>query len=40
MWAISGLKTVGGMVQSYVKHIDDHLKYVYGKREKLGKPLR
>ena len=36
----SGLKTVGGMVQSYVKHIDDHLKFIYAKREKLGKPVR
>jgi hypothetical protein len=33
----TGLKTVGGMVATYVKHIDDHLKFVYAKREKLGK---
>lgn len=36
----TGLKTVGGMVQSYIKHVDDHLKYVHAKREKLGKPLK
>jgi hypothetical protein len=35
----SGTKTVGGMVQSYVKHIDDHLKFVSSKRAALGKPL-
>jgi hypothetical protein len=36
----SGVKTVGGMVQSYAKHIDDHLKFVLAKREKLGKPVK
>jgi hypothetical protein len=35
----SGVKTVGGMVQTYIKHIDDHLKFVLGKRANLGKPL-
>ena len=35
----SGTVTVGRMVASYVKHIDDHLAYILGKREKLGKPL-
>jgi uncharacterized damage-inducible protein DinB len=35
----SGTVTVGKMVASYVKHIDDHLQYILGKREKLGKPL-
>jgi hypothetical protein len=34
------VKTVGGMVQSYIKHIDAHLEYVYAKRAKLGKPLK
>jgi uncharacterized damage-inducible protein DinB len=34
-----GRMTVGGMVRDYVKHVDDHLVYVYGKRERLGKPL-
>ena len=31
--------TLGGMVASYVKHVDDHLEFVDGKRAKLGKPL-
>lgn len=35
----SGTVTVGAMVPSYIKHIDDHLKYILEKREKLGKPL-
>lgn len=34
----SGTVTVGRMVASYIKHIDDHLEYILGKREKLGKP--
>src|SRR5438874_2065515 len=34
-----GEVTVGQMVADYIKHVDDHLKYVYAKREKLGKPL-
>lgn len=34
-----GPVTVGYMVGSYIKHIDDHLVYIKGKREKLGKPL-
>ena len=36
---LGGTKTVGGMVASYTKHIDDHLKFVYAKRAALGKPL-
>ena len=35
----SGAVTVGRMVASYVKHVDDHLEYILGKREKLGKPM-
>jgi len=35
----SGEVTLGKMVGTYVKHIDDHLEYILGKREKLGKPL-
>jgi hypothetical protein len=31
--------TLGGMVASYVKHLDDHLEFIYGKRANLGKPL-
>lgn len=34
-----GEVTVGQMVADYVKHVDDHLKFVVAKREKLGKPL-
>jgi uncharacterized damage-inducible protein DinB len=34
-----GTVTVGGMVADYVAHIDDHLKFILGKRERLGKPL-
>lgn len=34
-----GTVTVGGMVASYVGHIDDHLKFIVGKRDNLGKPL-
>ncbi|MBX9581660.1 MAG: DinB family protein [Gemmataceae bacterium] len=34
-----GRVTVGGMVPSYVQHIDDHLAYVRKKRTNLGKPL-
>ena len=31
--------TLGEMVAGYVKHVDDHLKFVVGKRANLGKPL-
>ena len=34
-----GKVTLGGMVDSYVKHIDDHLEFVLGKRASLGKPV-
>ena len=30
---------LGGMVESYIKHIDDHLKFIHSKRANLGKPL-
>lgn len=34
-----GTVTVGEYVASYVGHIDDHMKFIVGKREKFGKPL-
>jgi uncharacterized damage-inducible protein DinB len=34
-----GVVTVGHMVQDYVEHVDHHLKYVYEKRARLGKPI-
>ena len=34
-----GAVTLGGLVADYIAHIDDHLKFVYGKRANLGKPL-
>jgi hypothetical protein len=34
-----GRVTLGQMVGSYIAHIDDHLKFIVGKRENLGKPL-
>jgi uncharacterized damage-inducible protein DinB len=36
----TGRKTVGGMVASYIAHVDDHLKFVYAKRDRLGKPIK
>lgn len=35
----SGTKTVGGFVKGYIDHIDEHLVFIRGKRENLGKPL-
>jgi hypothetical protein len=35
----SGTVTLGGMVASYIKHVDDHLEFIFGKRANLGKPL-
>jgi uncharacterized damage-inducible protein DinB len=35
----TGQVTLGKMVGTYIKHIDDHLEYILGKREKLGIPL-
>src|SRR5258708_39744865 len=34
-----GRVTLGQMVDSYIEHIDDHLKCIVGNRENLGKPL-
>jgi uncharacterized damage-inducible protein DinB len=34
-----GTVTLGGLVCAYVGHIDDHLKFIVGKRANLGKPL-
>jgi uncharacterized damage-inducible protein DinB len=34
-----GRVTLGEMVKSYAQHVDDHMKFLIGKREKLGKPL-
>lgn len=34
-----GTVTLGGFVESYAEHIDDHLKYILDKRANLGKPL-
>ena len=34
-----GTVTVGGMVSSYIAHIDEHMPFIVGKRKSLGKPL-
>jgi uncharacterized damage-inducible protein DinB len=34
-----GRVTLGQMVGDYVRHVDEHLTFVAGKRERLGKPL-
>jgi uncharacterized damage-inducible protein DinB len=34
-----GTVTLGGLVVDYIEHIDDHLKFIVGKRINLGKPL-
>jgi hypothetical protein len=34
-----GRVTLGEMVADYVRHVEDHLPFVRGKRERLGKPL-
>ncbi len=34
-----GRVTVGEMVYGYIKHLDDHLAFVHGKREKLKNPV-
>src|SRR5262249_58701112 len=34
-----GKLTLGGLVADYVKHVDDHLEFIAGKRANLGKPL-
>lgn len=35
----SGIVTVGRMVAAYVKHLDNHLQFILGKRERLGRSL-
>jgi hypothetical protein len=35
-----GPLTVGGMVKEYIEHVDHHLKFLYDKRARLGKPIR
>jgi DinB superfamily len=35
-----GPLTVGGMVKEYIEHVDHHLKFLYDKRARLGKPFR
>jgi uncharacterized damage-inducible protein DinB len=34
-----GAVTLGAMVADYVRHLEGHLTFVRGKRERLGKPL-
>jgi hypothetical protein len=34
-----GLMSVGSMVNGYIEHLDDHLKFLYEKRTRLGKPV-
>jgi uncharacterized damage-inducible protein DinB len=34
-----GTVTLGAMVGDYIEHIDDHMKFIVGKRANLGKPL-
>jgi uncharacterized damage-inducible protein DinB len=34
-----GVLTVGGTVRDYIKHVDEHLKFLAEKRVRLGKPL-
>jgi hypothetical protein len=34
-----GRVTVGGFVADYARHVDEHLRFVAAKRERLGKPL-
>jgi uncharacterized damage-inducible protein DinB len=35
-----GNMNVGNMVKDYIEHVDHHLKFIYDKRAKLGKPLK
>src|SRR5207253_10213071 len=35
-----GPVTVGGMVKDYIAHVDHHLKFLYDKRARLGKPAK
>jgi uncharacterized damage-inducible protein DinB len=34
-----GKMTLGDLVEGYVQHVEDHLKFILGKRANLGKPL-
>ena len=34
-----GRVTLGGLVTDYIEHLDHHLKFLYAKRERLGKPV-
>jgi hypothetical protein len=34
-----GALTVGGLVEDYIGHVDDHMKFLIGKRARLGKPI-
>jgi hypothetical protein len=34
-----GAVTLGGMVASYIKHVEDRLEFIFGKRANLGKSL-
>lgn len=34
-----GVVQVGAMVEDYIEHVNSHLKFLVGKRERLGKPL-
>jgi len=34
-----GRVTVGAMVKDYIEHVDYHLKFLYDKRQQLGKPV-
>jgi uncharacterized damage-inducible protein DinB len=34
-----GTVLLGNLVGLYIKHIDEHLKFIFGKRANLGKPL-
>ena len=36
-WA--GIVTLGGMVESYTRHLETHLVFLRAKRQRLGKPL-
>ncbi|HLJ96038.1 MAG TPA: DinB family protein [Gemmataceae bacterium] len=35
-----GRVTVGEMVKGYIEHVDHHLKFLYDKRARLGKPCQ
>ena len=34
-----GVLTVGGLVKDYIEHVTYHLRFLYDKRTRLGKPL-